>query len=254
MPTVASTLVNIPATDLTETASASVATPAAGHQKLFIDTDHVLKRKNSAGTVAAVEGLSNPMTTAGDLILGGVSGAAGRLAIGTNTYVLTSNGTTAAWAAASGGSLNDYICITDQKTANTNAGTFTSGAWRTRDLNTEQSDTGGHASVASNQITLAAGTYIASIVCPAVRVVGHQAKLYNVTDAANILIGTSGYSLSADDGNTHSFIRGKFSIAGSKVLEVQHKSTATMNTYGFGLAGGSGEVEIYTVVELWKVA
>ncbi len=46
--------------------------------------------------------LTNPMTTAGDLILGGAAGAAGRLGIGANTYILTSNGTTASWQPASG--------------------------------------------------------------------------------------------------------------------------------------------------------
>lgn len=51
---------------------------------------------------AAFDALS-PMTTAGDIILGGASGTGTRLAIGANTYVLTSNGTTAAWSPASGG-------------------------------------------------------------------------------------------------------------------------------------------------------
>jgi hypothetical protein len=44
------------------------------------------------------------MTTAGDIILGGASGTGTRLAIGANTYVLTSNGTTASWTAPSSGS------------------------------------------------------------------------------------------------------------------------------------------------------
>jgi hypothetical protein len=46
------------------------------------------------------------MTTEGDLIIGGASGAPGRLAAGTSGYVLTSNGAGAAfsWQAASGGS------------------------------------------------------------------------------------------------------------------------------------------------------
>lgn len=39
----------------------------------------------------------NPMTTVGDIILGGTSGAAGRLAIGSSGTVLTSSGTTASW-------------------------------------------------------------------------------------------------------------------------------------------------------------
>lgn len=52
---------------------------------------------------AAASGFANPMTTAGDIILGGASGTPTRLGIGANTFVLTSNGTTASWAAASGG-------------------------------------------------------------------------------------------------------------------------------------------------------
>lgn len=50
-------------------------------------------------------GMSNPMTTEGDLILGGSSGTPTRLGIGTNGYVLTSNGTTASWQPASGGGI-----------------------------------------------------------------------------------------------------------------------------------------------------
>ena len=45
----------------------------------------------------------SPVTTTGDLIIGNGTNSATRLAIGANTYVLTSNGTTASWAAASGG-------------------------------------------------------------------------------------------------------------------------------------------------------
>lgn len=47
--------------------------------------------------------ITNPMSAVGDLILGGTSGAPTRLGIGTNTYVLTSNGTTASWQPSSGG-------------------------------------------------------------------------------------------------------------------------------------------------------
>jgi hypothetical protein len=41
---------------------------------------------------AASWGAANPMTTVGDLIVGGASGIPARLAAGTATYVLTSNG------------------------------------------------------------------------------------------------------------------------------------------------------------------
>ena len=46
---------------------------------------------------------SNPMTSVGDIIIGGTNGIATRLPIGTSTQVLTVSGGTAVWAAAGGG-------------------------------------------------------------------------------------------------------------------------------------------------------
>lgn len=51
----------------------------------------------------ASAGFTNPMTTAGDIIIGDTGGAAIRLGIGTNTQVLTSNGTTLSWQNPTGG-------------------------------------------------------------------------------------------------------------------------------------------------------
>jgi hypothetical protein len=50
-------------------------------------------------TATAAFNALSPIITAGDLILGNGANSATRLAIGTNGYVLTSNGTTASWAA-----------------------------------------------------------------------------------------------------------------------------------------------------------
>jgi trimeric autotransporter adhesin len=50
---------------------------------------------------AAFNALS-PITSTGDLIIGNGTNSATRLGIGANNYVLTSNGTTAVWAVASG--------------------------------------------------------------------------------------------------------------------------------------------------------
>ena len=54
-------------------------------------------------TAGAAFNALSPITTTGDLIIGNGTNSATRLAIGASTYVLTSNGTTATWAAASGG-------------------------------------------------------------------------------------------------------------------------------------------------------
>ncbi len=71
------------------------SSPSASDFKLYVDSsDHLLKIKNSAGTVTSFS--ANPMTTSGDIIYGGASGVPTRLAGGTSTFVLTSNGATSA--------------------------------------------------------------------------------------------------------------------------------------------------------------
>ena len=58
---------------------------------------------SAATTRATLDAQQDVFTTRGDLVRAGVGGVAERLALGTNGYVLTSDGTDAAWAAAGGG-------------------------------------------------------------------------------------------------------------------------------------------------------
>lgn len=62
-------------------------------------------------TASAAFNALSPITTAGDLIIGNGANSATRLPIGANSYILTSNGTTATWAAAppSGASISNDI-------------------------------------------------------------------------------------------------------------------------------------------------
>ena len=153
-----------------------------------------------------------------------------------------------------GATSEDYIKLSDVKAANTHGGTFTSGAWQTRTLNTEDTDAGGHCTLSANQFTLAAGTYRISAVAPALAVDRHKAVLYNVTDAANEIIGSSVTTSSSDVVSGNSDMSGEFTIAASKVFEIRHQGAATQATNGFGQASNFAVSEVYTVVELWKVA
>ncbi len=147
-----------------------------------------------------------------------------------------------------------YICIKDEKAAGTDGGTFTSGAYRTRDLNTEAADTGNHASIATNQITLAAGTYTVRAQAPATNVGRHQARLQNITAAATILSGTSEVMGTTTTVNSHSWIVGTFTLTVDSVLEIQHICQAS-GTFGTGSAGFyTPAIETYTVVELFRRA
>ena len=68
--------------------------------------------------------------------------------------------------------------------------------------------------LSSNQFTLPAGTYQFDGWSTANSVVNHQSKLYNVTDAADVLIGTNARVDSAN--MSSSIVRGQFTIADTK--------------------------------------
>jgi hypothetical protein len=158
-------------------------------------------------------------------------------------------------AAANGASsMRQYILIRDEKPLGTPGGSATSGAWRTRDLNTEVVDVGNNASVASNQVTLQAGTYEFMASAPAGGGCVHVARLYNITDATVVAVGTAEFSsATAMFAVTHSVVQGRFTISSSKVFELQHRVHTTRATEGFGVATSMG-TEVYSVLEIWRVA
>ena len=88
--------------DLPETAD--VTNPPVDHQRLVARTDGLYVRDQAGtevGPLGAGGGGGIPETlidAAGDLIVGTAADTAARLAVGTTGQVLTSNGTTAAWA------------------------------------------------------------------------------------------------------------------------------------------------------------
>lgn len=203
------------------------------------------------GPLGTGGGSSSPTTTAGDLIVRGAS-ADERLAIGTAGQVLTVSGGVPTWAAASGGS-GDLIIIRDEKTSGTDGGSSTSGSWQTRDLNTEVSDSGGHATLASNQVTLAAGTYEISAFAPAFYSGTHQARWQNITDATTEILGQNAQCVANTNATTTpAIVQGQFTIASSKTFELQHRVNASRASNGYGVSHGWG-TEIYSVVVLRKV-
>ncbi|MBA7615765.1 hypothetical protein ES703_23051 [subsurface metagenome] len=144
-----------------------------------------------------------------------------------------------------------YICVRDLKNAAVHGGTFDGGDWRTRDLNHEQADTKEICALGDNQITLPAGTYRCLITCPAFDVHNHQARLYDTTGAATLLLGSSCVADQAYSGANPSLIQGRFTLATQSVLEVQHRCALTRATSGFGYASNWAQ-NIYTIAEFWR--
>ncbi len=146
-----------------------------------------------------------------------------------------------------------YVKVSDVKVNGTQGGTFTSGAWRTRDLNTVNSDTAGIASVAANRVTLAAGTYECLISAPAAQVGAHQTRLQNITSGTTLLLGTSEYIGLANLLQSRSIIQGRFILASASALEIQHICSSTFATQGLGVAGALGVSEVFTISEFWRL-
>ncbi|AMM23157.1 hypothetical protein [Variovorax sp. PAMC 28711] len=64
-------------------------------------------KRQAIGAAGGGSGMTNPMTTAGDIIYGGTSGTPTRLGVGTNGYVLTLTAGLPTWVASSGGGFSN---------------------------------------------------------------------------------------------------------------------------------------------------
>lgn len=148
----------------------------------------------------------------------------------------------------------NQMLVEGRKAAGTSAGTFTTGAWRVRELSDTPLNNIAGASLAANQITLPAGTYDIEARAPAVGVNAHQARLYNVTAAASLLEGSSAFTTAAGVG-TDSVVRGRIVLAVTSVLEFQHACQTTVTTDGLGhgfAMGGLKAYEVYAQVHIHK--
>lgn len=168
---------------------------------------------------------------------------------GIDALVYTQSEVDALIAAISQGIYDGYVRVADVKSQNTDGGTFSNGAWRVRAI-AETDDTENLASVSSNQLTLAAGTWRCLITCPAASVLGHQAILYDTTGVGTLLVGTA--SDNASDGSTtNSVIAGRFTLSVESVLEIRHRCESSRADIGLGEAR-NWTSEVYTVGEFWR--
>lgn len=174
------------------------------------------------------------------------------------------NGTTLAvwtgttWATINASSSGVAIAhLYDTKATGLNGGSFASGSYLTRTLQTED-DPNGIVTLSANRFTLAAGTYYIRSIAPAFKVNGHKTRLQNITDATTSAIGSSEFSGSGGDyAQTESKIETIVTIAGAKAFEIQHRcETTNADTKSWGRACPSSFAinEVYTQVMIVKMA
>jgi hypothetical protein len=149
--------------------------------------------------------------------------------------------------------------ISDVKASATDGGTATAGSYQTRTLNTLSDPTGIVTSLASNQFVLSKGEYYIEFAAPAYWCESHKAKLRNVTDSTDAIVGQSMYIRTAGGGDnsaqvtTQSIGRGTITISSPKTFEIQHRVAFTVATIGYGINCSFGDSEIYTQVQITKI-
>lgn len=222
-----------------------------------IADDGITTAKINASAVTATEIASNAVTEAKILAaavtttkLGG--GEAAKLLIGQadGSYLkYTPSGDVTMGATGVFTATNRSALYSDQKAFGTNGGTFTAGAWQTRDLNSEDYDGQNIGTLAANAVTLVAGTYLC-IAFAAVNNVGiHRLRLYNVTDAAQALLGP--VCITPTPGQ----LMGVFTIAAEKAMRLDHYCTVTQADTGCGYPFNvAGNVETYAQVMFTRIA
>jgi hypothetical protein len=128
--------------------------------------------------------------------------------------------------------------------------------WATVPLNTVQVSQVSGATLVGNQIQLPAGTYVldarTSLSLQGTAGVA-QPRIYNITDSANVLAGLPAGSPSESTMTTLMCVRGKFTLAGTKNLELQ----AYFNGAGSAFVGynpGGNISRVTSDIMIWKVA
>jgi hypothetical protein len=146
------------------------------------------------------------------------------------------------------------IKVSDHKANNTAGDSLTAtDLTQTRVLNTVDYNTISGASLASNEITLPAGTYDVYGRVPFWSADWAKVFLYNTADAAYVIDGGNSRATGASSAAADSFITGRFTITTSKTFKIRYYVATGGGSRG-GYQINCGRDEIYTEITFTKVA
>lgn len=190
--------------------------------------------------------MTNPMTTAGDVIYGGASGTPTRLAGGTSGYVLTSNGATSApsWQAASGGSslTATYIGYGNGSNALTGTSDFSySTSTGTLSIVKSAADSTSQVSVYNSSATSLANAVVAIGADGGYLALTKNSSVHSTSglvgpDIATILTGTGGLVIGTN-GAVDTIVASGGTASSNEVARFVNASPGTMS---LGLAATNG--------------
>jgi len=153
------------------------------------------------------------------------------------------------------GSALKLLHVQDEKGTLVHGGSASAGTDNIRVLNTVVTNEISGASLSSNQITLPAGTYFVEALASGLAVDHHRAFLYNVTDSDIEVLGMQIFN-SAWNTLTSGFspVYGRFTISGTKVFELRHRTQSAKADIGLGHYMNDTRSSIYASVIIRQVS
>jgi hypothetical protein len=142
----------------------------------------------------------------------------------------------------------------ETQSSGTQGGANVASAWTKRVLNTTVINTITGCSIASSVITLPAGTYLLNAYSPFYAVNGIKIKLRNTSDSTDQAIGGSYEFAASNFVNGNALLTTYFTIAAAKTFEVQYYAQTVRATNGLGFAVSFSVNEVYTTIQIEKVA
>ena len=154
---------------------------------------------------------------------------------------------------------SEYIRFEFRLSSSSNGGVMSAGVWNTRTINLLAQDDTGQASLATNQMTLPAGTYD----CRAAAVHNDCGfaliRLQDVSNAATLIQGIMGAPTIDPTGeNELAWAMGRFVLTAPTTLEVQHRIQAQPAEADVAQGEpratsiGAGD-NVYLTAEFWRV-
>jgi len=148
--------------------------------------------------------------------------------------------------------IHQPVIIRDDKTQNTAGGTFTSGAWRKRTLNTLIDQASYGVTLSSDEFTLPAGKWLIRWHAPAFGVGRHQSRLFEVTGNTVVEVGSSESSNTTSSTSNPSVGEAIQTNVAATKYRIEHQCQTTLATEGFGRAANFA-AERYALVECYPI-
>jgi hypothetical protein len=203
----------------------------------------------SSGVIANTYTTANA-TNSSDTIVARDTG--GNFSANTITANLTGNVT----GNVTGNITQNYINAQEQQATGVNAGSAVAATWNGRSLNTLATNTISGAVLSGGGINLPDGTYYISASAPTYAVNGHKIRILNANTNTPLLVGTSEFMANTVGGSPRSFASGRITLSGGPTnIRLDHYTQAGRTGNGLGTpVNASGYVEVYGIVEIWKLA